>query len=308
LQNRDARTGGALLDDLDVFVRVAQSGSFTKAARALGVPKSTVSRAVARLEDRTRVQLLERTTRAVRLTDAGRALAEQAAPHAEGLREALQVVGEEASQPRGTVRITGAPDLAGILGELVARFTARHPTIGVEVDLSTRFVDLVTEGFDCAFRATMRKLDDASLVVRRLGESRLQLYASPSFVARRGAPRSPAEVASFEGVLFRAKREQRLALSGPRGAKAEATLVGRIVADEFPFLAAALRAGAGIGALPSFLAAADVEVGRLVPVLGEWSGNGGRILLVHPRVRHVPRRVALFRDFAREELRERFAR
>jgi DNA-binding transcriptional LysR family regulator len=297
-----------VLDDLDVFVRVARSGSFTKAARTLGVPKSTVSRAVARLEDRARVQLLERTTRAVRLTDAGRALADRAAPHVEGLREALEVVGEEAAQPRGTVRVTGAPDLAAILGELVARFTARHPTVGVEVDLSTRFVDLVAEGFDFAFRATLRALDDASLVVRRLGESRLHLYASPAYVARHGVPRSPSDLPRHEGVLFRAKREQRLPLVGPRGAKVEATLTGRVVANEFPFLAAAVRAGAGVGALPAFLAETDVEAGRLVRVLGEWSASGGTILLVQPRAKHVPRRVALFRDFARDEFRARFAR
>lgn len=297
-----------MLDDLDVFVRVAQGGSFTKAARALGVPKSTVSRAVARLEDRTRVQLLERTTRAVRLTDAGRALAEEAAPHTEGLREALQVVGEEAAHPRGTVRITAAPDLSAILGELVARFSALHPTIGVEVDLSTRMVDLVRDGFDCAFRATSRKMDDASLVVRRLGVSHIQLYAAPSFVARHGTPRAPSELADYEHVLFRAKREARLVLLGPRGARAEVRVTGRIVADEFPFLGATLRAGAGIGPLPVFHAAADVEAGRLVPVLPDWSWPAGDLLFVYPRGRHVPRRLALLRDFAVEELRGRFHR
>lgn len=296
------------LDEIAVFVHVVQAGSFTAAARQRGVPKSTLSRAVTRLEEAMRARLLRRSSRKIALTEAGQAFYDRTAPHVAGLREAAEAAGQD-DQPQGTLRITAAPDFGdAFLGELIMRFTARYPKVTVDVDLSTRRQNLVEEGFDAGLRAAAR-VDDASLVARRFATSELQLFASPSYLASRGTPASPEELEGHDFVLFRPAADGRseVPLIGPGGEERTVTLTGRLACNDFAFVRAALVAGAGIGLMPSFLGelpsfmgGRGVADGSLTRVLPGWSRVSASLWVIYPAGRHVPRKVIAFRDFVLE--------
>lgn len=292
-----------MLDEIAVFVQVVEAGSFTAAARKRAVPKSTLSRGVARLEDALRTPLLQRTARKVALTDAGRVFYDRVAPHVAGLRDAAVVAGEREEQPRGTLRITAPVDIGeALLADVFARFSAKNPYVRLDVDLSARTVNLVEEGFDVAIRAS-QKLKDSSLVARKLTETETHLFASSSYLARKPAPRTPEELAQHDCVLFRpvdGRSEWRLQRDG---VEKPIEVGGRLGGNEFLFVRSMLRAGAGIGPLPWFFAAGDIAESKLVRVLPEWSWNSGSIYIVYPGARHIPKKVTAFRDFLIESFR-----
>ncbi|UQA57238.1 LysR family transcriptional regulator [Polyangium aurulentum] len=292
-----------MLDEIEVFVEVVEAGSFAAAARRRGVPKSTLSRAVDRLEDTLKARLLERSSRKLVLTDAGQAFVAQTAPHVAGLRDAAKAVGERSGTPEGTLRITAPGDVGeAFLAELLVRFLARHPLVRVDVDLSSQLRNLVEAGFDVGLRASTRGALDPTLVARRVTSMEAQLFASPAYLARRGTPRTPEELASHECVLFRSEDgRNELTLDGPDGTSS-VTLSGRINGRDFSFVRAALRAGAGVGSLPAFMATEDLAAGRLVRVLPSFGRAVGVLFVVYPAARHVPRKVIAFRDFVLESL------
>src|SRR5262245_23005638 len=179
------------LDDLSMFVRVMEAKSFSAAARELRLPTSTLSRAVARLEDRIGAQLLVRTTRSLAPTAEGAALFEGAHGPLHALRDLARMAPFGRDAPQGVLRLTAPNDIGeGFVADVVARFTARYPAVRVEVELTARTVDLAAEGFDVALRAGY--LRDSSLVARKLGEMPGFLFASPPYVGRRGFPEVPA--------------------------------------------------------------------------------------------------------------------
>lgn len=292
------------LDEIAVFVHVVKAGSFTAAARQRGVPKSTLSRAVTRLEEAMRAPLLRRSSRTLALTDAGRAFFDRAAPHIAGIADAAESALSREDQPHGVLRITAPVDLGeAILADLLVRFLARYPMIRVEVDLSSRRVNLLEEGIDVALRAAP-KLDDAALVARKLGGTGAQLFASPAYLARRGAPATPEELVDHECVLFRPEDgKNEWLLEGPSG-PTRVVVTGRIGGGDFAFLRAALRTGAGIGLLPAFSAARDLAEGHLVRVLPGWSRAAGTLYVVYPVSRHVPKKVIAFRDFVLDHVKQ----
>ncbi|MDB4927595.1 MAG: Transcriptional regulator, LysR family protein [Myxococcaceae bacterium] len=292
------------LDLLVVFCDVVEAGSLTAAAARRAVPKSTVSRSLTRLEDALGARLLERGARRVGLTAEGRSLYAQSSPHLAGLREAAGSVGDRPGELKGVLRFTAPGDFAeASLGELILRFTARHPQLRVEVDLSARMVDLVGEGFDLALRATP-KVTDPAMVARELTNGNLQLFASPGYLTRRPAPRTPAELAGHTTVLFRpVDGRSEWVLRGPEREVVRVAAEGRLAGNEFAFIRSALRAGAGVGPLPSFSGAVDVDEGRLVRVLPDWEMPMSPIWLVYPATKHIPRRVKAFRDFLLESFR-----
>lgn len=296
------------LDEIAVFVHVVQAGSFTGAARQRGVPKSTLSRAVTRLEDSMGARLLQRSSRKIALTDAGRAFYDRAAPHVAGLRDAAEAVDHD-DQPHGTLRVTGPPDIGeAFLGDLLVRFTARYPRLRVEVDLSTRRQNLVEEGFDAGIRAAM-VIDDASLVARRILTPEMRLYASPGYLARRGTPATPEELVDHECVLFRpTDGRSEWSFTGPGGEQRLVTVTGRITGNDLLFLGAVLRAGAGIGMLASFPATRDPADGSLVRVLPGWRRESAALYFIYPAARHVPKKVTAFRDFVLESFGQRAPR
>jgi DNA-binding transcriptional LysR family regulator len=288
------------LDEIAVFVHVVEAGSFTAAARQRGVPKSTLSRAVSRLEETVRARLLQRTSRKIALTDAGRAFYDRAAPHIAGLRAASDALDAE-DQPQGLLRITAPPDAGdAFLGALLVRFMARYPLVRVDVDLSTRKHNLIEEGFDAAIRAAP-SIDDASLVARRIFTTTVELYASRDYLARRGTPTTPEELAHHDCVLFRPlDGTNEWVLTGPNGEEHSVTVTGRLGGNDFSFLRAAIRAGVGIGILPGFPASSLQADEGLEHVLPGWRRPIGNLYFVYPAGRHLPRRVAALRDFVLE--------
>lgn len=289
-------TGTLDLNLLPVFVAVAEAGSMSAAARALGWPKSSVSRGVAALEATLGVRLLHRSTRKVSLTTAGAAFYERARPLLASLREATGTLPEQEEEPSGELRVTASVDMGlTFVPGLVARFTARYPKVQVDVRLTNQLVDLIGEGFDVALRIS-QKLTDSSLVVQRLCALEIQLFAAPSYVARRGHPRGPADAAGHDWVAWRGVK-----LPAPLTMSARP----RVIVDDVMLLHRMIREGAGIGVLPTFLAQPDVTAGELVRLLPRWSLQGGTLFFVHPHAGQVPRKVSAFREFVRAYLLER---
>lgn len=288
---------GMLLDEIESFVRVVEAGSFTRAAKQLGVPKSTLSRALSRLEDATRVRLLRRSTRAIALTEAGKRFFEQVSTHVGSLRSAMEVLSEEEEKPQGILRVTMPVDVGeSLLAELIARFAEKYPGVVVEADVSGRLVNLVEEGYDMAIRAST-KLKDSSMVARKLCRTDMMLFASPAYLAKRQAPRTLDDLAKHDVVVFHppGTRSDTLGLKAfvPRP---------RFVATDFCFVRSLLLASAGIGPLPSFCAKHALEEKRLVRVLPDWSAVGGYLHVLYPSSPHVPKKVIAFRDFVVETL------
>ena len=292
------------LNRIAVFVRVVETGSFTGAAAALRLPKSSVSRSVARLEHDLGVRLLQRTTRSLHLTDAGHAYYEQASRALAGLDEAQASVSEMTTKPRGTVRVTTVLDIGvNVVAGIVARFVRQNPEIHVEMVLTGRLLNLVEEGIDLAVRAGT--LDDSSLVARKVGTLEARLLAAPGYIRRRGTPRTVAELAGHDCVIFRGRRGAGTwALTGPKGVE-RVEVSGPVSADDYAFLRQILLAGGGIGLLPWTTCTGDIERGRLVRILAEYSAPGGALHVVYPSAQYVPQRVALLRDFLVKGLTER---
>lgn len=290
------------LNLLRAFVAVYDAGSFSGAASRLGVPRSTISRSVATLEDAVGAQLFHRTTRKVSTTAEGRALYDRTAPSLSVLARALSEVPRGQEQPTGTLRVTAPADLGRtLLADAATRFIARYPATKLELHLTNRVVDLVREGFDLALRISSRPLRDSSHIARKVGTIAMHLYAAPSYLARRGTPRSPEELTGHDLISLLGSGPQSLT-SGEH--RTTVTIAGRIQVDDMLFTREVVRAGAGIAALPSFLAASELAQGTLVRVLPKWATDSGTVFLVHPEGKNLPARVTAFKLLLLELLRQ----
>lgn len=288
------------LNRASTFVRVVESGSFTRAAQTLALPTSSISRSVAKLEHDLGVTLLERTTRRIALTDAGRVFFERAREALAGLEEANMLANDAAREVHGIVRVACPTDVGAMLGRFIARLLADYPKIRIEMTFTTRGDELVGDLVDLAI--TIGRLQDSSLVARRLGEVPNRLYAAPSYVERRGLPRTFADLAKHDAIATRsAGGETRWDLTGPRGARERVAVTARLVGDHLGFAADAALAGLGIALLPIWIADPRVAEGALVAVLPRYSDQVPLHLLTHAS-RHVPRRVLVVRDFLYQEM------
>jgi DNA-binding transcriptional LysR family regulator len=294
------------LNLVSTFVKVGEAASFTAAARELGLPTSSVSRKVSALEDALEVRLIQRSTRKLILTEAGRAYFERARASLGGLADATAAVADLSREVAGPIRFTAASDGTGMLAGVLAEFLARYPKVRLEVILTPRRVDLVAEGVDLALRAG--RLADSTLVARRIGTSDLALYGSAAYLKRAGTPRTFAELAKHSFVMYGPPDVRHtLRLAGPNGEESVA-IDGPLVADELPFVAMAVAAGVGLAVLPTIFA--DRVGGplisgiraSLVRVLPEYRKPGGDINLVSPPTAYEPTRVALLRDFLAERM------
>jgi DNA-binding transcriptional LysR family regulator len=295
------------LNQVRAFVRVMEAGSFTAAARTLGLPKSSVSRRVSALEKSLRVRLLQRGTRKLVLTEAGRMYFERARAALGGLADANAAVTDMSREIAGPIRFTAANDNTGALAVLLAEFLERYPKVQIDVVLTPRRVDLVAEGFDLALRAG--PLVDSTLVARRLGRNDHALFASPTYLRRAGTPRRVSDLASHRFVLFGGPGEREiLRLQGPEGEETVA-INGPLVVHDLAFGVDAIAAGVGIGpvaeAYYGFARKGGLRSlrGRLVRVLPDHYVTGVEISLLSPPVAYEPTRVALFRDFLADRLR-----
>jgi DNA-binding transcriptional LysR family regulator len=287
------------LNRATTFVRVVETGGFTRAAEQLGLPASSVSRSVAKLEDDLGVTLLERTTRKVTLTDAGKAFFERARDALAGLEEANNLALDAAREIHGVVRIAVPPHFGGKLGTIFSAFAVANPKVRIEVTFTTRGMELVGDLVDIG--VVVGRLPDSSLITRRLGESTDKLYASPAYVREHGQPRKASELSAHDAVLTQAVAgEGRWELTGPKGTE-HVHVHGRMVGDHLQFTIDAAIAGLGIALLPVTIGERGVRDGALVAILPRFSTEL-TLHLLSSAGRHIPRRVALLREHLTAEL------
>jgi DNA-binding transcriptional LysR family regulator len=282
---------------LVVFAKVVEQGSFARAAERLGMSTSTASRHVAELEAHVGVRLLNRTTRRLSLTEAGQAFLERTVQLLADLEEAEAAVGAAALVPRGTLRLT-APVTFGerYLAPAIAAFGARHADVRFDVELSDRAIDLVDEGFDLAVR--IGPAGSQALIARRLGTTQLVCCASPGYLAARGTPATPADLAGHTCLSYAyvATRDT-WRFRDRDGGEHVARPGGRVHANNGRFLAALAAEGAGIVLEPDFIVGDDVRAGRLVTVLPDFTPPSSPVHALYPSRRHLSAKVRAFVDF-----------
>jgi DNA-binding transcriptional LysR family regulator len=276
------------LNDARLFAKVVDLGSFTSAARALGLPKSTVSKRVAELERELGTSLLHRSSRRVVLTPVGRELHRRAAAMAALAEDAEAAVRGWLAEPSGTVKITSSiPSAQGWLTRVLPAVVAEYPKVRVVFHVTDRFVDVVGEGFDIAVRAHATALADSDLVRRRLGTDPLWLVASPRYLRKRGVPKRPEDLGSHDALLARPLTT--LVLHDEKGRAVAVEPEPRLCADETHVLLAAARADLGFTVVPESLCREDIDDGKLRRVLPAWTaGEVTTTLLVPERRAEIP--------------------
>ncbi|MES2360819.1 MAG: LysR family transcriptional regulator [Pseudomonadota bacterium] len=287
------------LNDMLYFAEVVERGGFAAAGRALGLPKSRLSRRVAELEARLGVRLLQRTTRKLSLTGVG----EIYLRHCNAMRDealaAAEAVAQMQVEPRGTLRITCPVTLAqSTMGYLVPRYLAQYPQVKLDMRVTNRVVDLVEEGIDIALRVRPTLDDSGSLVVKQLGLTRGQLLASPALLARQGRPEKPEDLAKLDTVAMSAvDGRSSWPLLGPDGQEFVLQHQPRYVADDLQTLKLAVLAGTGMSFLPDSISNAEQQARLLVPVLAGWAPQPGMAHAVFPSRRGQVPAVRSFLDF-----------
>lgn len=289
------------LNELLVFTRVVEAGSFTQGARHLGMPKSTVSLQIARLEARLGVRLLHRTTRQLRLTDEGSAFYERCRRIMEEVDEAERSVAQAADKPRGHLRVTAPIEFGtAFLGTWAAEYRGRFPDVSIELDLTSRLVDIVGENYDLAIRTG--RLATSSHIARRLGTLSHHLYASPGYLAQRTRPRRPEDLRHHACLGHRSQVDTGGWMLSDGGRVETVKADFPLVANSFAILRNAAVHGAGIALIPDYICGKAQQVGQLVRVLPEWSVPATEIYAVYPTRRHLAGRVRSFLDFIAAKL------
>lgn len=293
------------LPDLEgwaTFATVADHGSFSAAAIAIGVSKATVSKTVARLEASLGQSLFHRTSRRLTLTEAGKSLAERARRMLAEAVAAEEAAHDAASAPVGRVRVA-APMTFGVthVAPLIAEFLGRHPGIEIELALSDARVDIVAEGFDIALR--IADLPDSSLRARRLCSISSYIVAAPAYLARHGTPRHPGELGGHR-LFGYTNAPGPWRFRGPGGAEVAVRPEGPLSANSGDALMPALIAGLAIARLPDFILGDAFKDGRLVEVLSEWRPAPVGLHLLTPPSALRPARVEALIAFLSERLRD----
>lgn len=295
------------LNDIVVFTKVVETKSFTAAADLLGLPKSTVSRKLAQLEERLGVRLVQRTTRKLALTEIGEAYYERCARIVADIHAAEQLVTDMQATPRGRLRLTASVDFSTrFLGAIVADFLAQHRDVNVELEANDRVIDLIEDGFDVAVR--FGTMPESTLIARRLCNVHLILCAAPSYLARHPAPNQIEELDAHDHVLFTpTSRNQNWTIHRESSAGAgevsyEFGRPARLASNNFGAVRDAAVAGSGIALMSDFAVADDLRSGTLVRVLPEWATHPTEVHAVYPARQNLPPRLTLFLDHLAKSL------
>jgi DNA-binding transcriptional LysR family regulator len=292
------------LNDMVYFAEVVDRGGFAAASRALGVPKSKLSRRVAELEARLGVRLLQRTTRKLSLTSAG----ELYHRHCSAIRDEAQAANEALAEvqhsPRGTIRVVCPVTLAqSNVGRVIAQFAARCSEVRVVMQVSNRVVDLVEEGVDVALRVRATLEDSGSLVVKQLGVSAGLIVCSPAQVERQGRPAGFDDLQRMDTLAMSAlDGRTSWRLIGPGGEERTLVHQPRLVADDLFTLKAAVLEGVGMTAIPDYMCSESLASGRLLEVLPGWRPPAGIVHAVFPSRRGMVPAVRSFLDYLGEHV------
>jgi len=292
------------LNDLVLFASVVTHGSFSGAARALGIPKSRVSRRVADLETRLGVRLLQRSTRAVHVTDVGQAFYQHCETMTQAARAAFEVAEHAGEKPSGRLRVSCPIGVAHVfIAPVLSKFLRAQPDVRLELDVTNRRVDVISEGYDVALRVRSA-LDDSNLVVRSFGVSDQVLVASPSFVAEQGPFDTPESMRGAVGVGFLGGGGERARwrLTAPEGGAIDIEYTPALVTDDLYLMGQTALAGVGIAQLPFNLCAEPIRDGRLVVLLPSYRLPVHQFHAVFPSRRGLVPAVRAFIEFLAAEL------
>lgn len=284
------------LDAIQAFVAVAQAGGFAAAGRRLRVPRSTLSRQIQRLEADLGVELMQRTTRVVRLTEAGRGYLQRCAQALSLIGAASDHARESGKHAKGLLRVTAPIDVAReVVAGMLPELRRRYPELELSFEITQQKLDIVAEGIDLALRGGPQ-LEDSSLVAQRLARQQFALYASPAYLLARGVPTSPAELANHDLIALSASRGiVPWRIEGPLG-KVEIAPQAWLCSNELTLLRAATTAGLGIGLSEPITSARDVHDGRLTRVLPDHIVQGGGLYAVYAHRKRIPQKVRAFVD------------
>lgn len=292
------------LNDLYYFAMVVEHGGFAAAERALGIPKSRLSRRIAQLEADLGVRLLQRSTRRFAVTDVGQSIYRHAQSMIEEAQAAREVVDRLSAEPRGLVRLSCPVALAQRqVAQILPDFLATHPQVRVQLHVSNRRVDIINEGIDVALRVRSQLNDDGSLVMRTFGAIQELLVASPGYLDRHGRPAAPADLARHVTLSMNEEEgRQRWDLQGPDGETARVEIQPRVMAHDFPVLREMAVHGLGIALLPETVCADQVRAGALEVVMPDWRLPQGICHAVFPTRRGLLPAVRVLIDFLAERL------
>jgi len=294
-------------DDIFLFVQVVEEGSFSKVADKLEMTNSVVSKRISRLEQEINVQLFYRTTRKLTLTDAGRALYGKARLAKQALQDAQDVVLGYSDAVRGKIKVT-APVVSShiLLSAAVAEFCKTYPDVGVELFVTNRIVDIINDGFDLAIRTA--ELDDSSFIARRLIDSNWVVCASPSYLNKQGIPAHPGELKQHQCLIYKYEG------TGPdnwyfKEDKREffVQVFGRFHANSLESIKQASLNGFGIAYLPQAIVHEELEKGRLVSLLGNYTAKKLGIYAIYPKSRQPDKKLNLLVEHFRNAFQDKKA-
>jgi DNA-binding transcriptional LysR family regulator len=287
-----------------VFVKVVQAGSFSGAARQLGLPTSTVSMRVSRLERRLGITLLQRTTRKLNLTEAGTAYYQHASLGLGYMMEAEAAVDEARQQPQGRLKVTAPADMGdALLAGLIERTQQEYPTLEVELLLTDRYVDLVADGVDAAIRTgTLR---DSTLIAKSLGTICWGIFASREYLKQAPPLEEPQHLHKHNCLQFTPMGRDAWDLSNGNSS-ITIPLTGHVMANSIGVIRSMAIKGQGVALLPTFTCKPGMIIGDLVHLLPDWYGKADPVHLVYPRQRFMPPKLRAFIDLAQDEMRQWF--
>jgi len=291
------------LNDLFFFAQVVDHGGFAPAARALGLPKSRLSRRILALEQRLGVRLIQRSTRSFAVTEIGQEYYRHCVAMLVEADAAQDVIDRSRAEPQGRVRLSCPPGLVCFqVGDIVARFMEQHPRVQVYLKSTSRPIDVIAEGFDIAIRVRFPPLEESDLVMRVLAESPQHLVASPALFDGNSKPQTPANLADLPSIDFGPpQRPHHWRLEGPDGETALVTQHPRLITDDFVQMRLAALRGIGVAQLPDFVVNDDLAAGTLIDVLPQWKPHAGIVHAVFPSRRGLLPAVRGLLDFLAEE-------
>jgi DNA-binding transcriptional LysR family regulator len=287
--------------EIELFVQVAELGSLTRAAGALGLSNAAASRHLAALEERLSARLVQRNTRRLFLTDVGEEFFRRCKPLLGELREAESAVNEAVLKPTGQLRVMASLSFSMIvIAPLLPEFHQRYPGLRVEIVVSNRYSDLLENNIDVAIRNREFESDSA-ITVRRLAETKRVLAASPQYLQRRGVPRRPDELAGHTLLVYNLANHPYELRFTRNGAVTSVPVTPALEANDGQVVRAAALRHMGILMQPLYIIHDDIVAGRLVPVLQEWELQRLTINIAYPTRRHLPAKVRCFIDFLVEQ-------
>lgn len=292
------------LNDLQFYAMVVEHGGFAAAERALGVPKSRLSRRIAQLESDLGVRLLQRSTRKFAVTDVGQSVYRHAQTMLAEAQAAREAVDRVSATPRGVIKVSCPVALAQeLLAPLLPEFMKKHPQVRIQLHVSNRRVDVIQEGFDVALRVRSHLTDDGEMVARSFGQLRELLVASPKYLDRVGRPATPTDLAGHTTLsMSEDDSRQRWTLHGPDGQVQKVDLTPALMAQDFPLLLAAARDALGVVLLPELSCAEAIRKRELEVVLPQWNLPQGICHAIYPSRRGLLPAVRVFIDFLADRL------